>query len=70
MIPLSNSTIEKLSLKIEAHFCHPDQMIKGPESQQNLIILQSGEVGFITRSKYPSKLRNVIIERINSSMTS
>jgi hypothetical protein len=61
LIPLGNQAIERLSLKIEARFCHPDQLIKGQDSAPSLIILQSGEVGYVARSRYPSRLRNVII---------
>lgn len=42
-------------------FCHPKQMIKGCDDQNNLMILQSGSVGYICRSKGMNRLKNIII---------
>jgi hypothetical protein len=63
MIPFTNRTIEKLSLRIEARICHPEQIIRRPLQTPSLTILQSGEIGFIARAK-DSRLNNAVIETI------
>jgi len=67
MVPFTNSTIEKLSLSIEARICHPDQVIYRSTYSPSLIILQSGEMGLVARIK-GSKLNNLVIERIRCSL--
>jgi hypothetical protein len=60
LVPFTNKTVERLALSIEARLCHPHQIIKRLKDRPSLIILQSGEVGFVARLK-DSKLNDLVL---------
>jgi hypothetical protein len=41
--------------------CHPQQIIKRSSDPKNIIILQTGEVGFIVKETMSKKLRDITL---------